>query len=73
MHSFDNAENYKKKKDNWEQLQLFFEKRKIPIVLKNVEALILNEQDTTLEFVRQVYVLLTERQLMPPIKIYETQ
>lgn len=61
MHSFDNAENYKKKKDNWQQLQLFFEKRKIPIVIKNLDALILNEQDTTLEFVRQVYQLLTER------------
>jgi hypothetical protein len=34
--------------------------------------LILNQQDTTLEFVKQVYSLLTERQLMPPIKIYET-
>ena len=24
MHSFDNAESYQKKKDNWQQLQLFF-------------------------------------------------
>jgi hypothetical protein len=24
MHSFDNAESYAKKKDNWQQLQLFF-------------------------------------------------
>jgi len=52
MHSFDNAENFSKKKDNWKQLQLFFEKRKIPIVLKNIDSLILNENDTTLEFVR---------------------
>lgn len=73
MHSFDNAENYKKKKDNWQQLQVFFEKRKIPIVINNIDALILNENDTTLEFVKQIYTLLTERQLMPPIKIYETQ
>ena len=61
MHSFDNAENYKKKKDNWQQLQVFFEKRKIPIVINNIDALILNENDTTLEFVKQVYTLLTER------------
>ena len=73
MHSFDNAENYKKKKDNWQQLQIFFEKRKIPIVIKNIDSLILNEMDVTLEFVKQVYTMLTERQLLPPIKVYETQ
>ncbi len=73
MHSFDNAENYKKKKDNWQQLQIFFEKRKIPIVIKNVDSLIMNDSEVTLEFVKQVYTLLTERQLLPPIKIYETQ
>jgi hypothetical protein len=61
MHSFDNAENFKKKKDNWQQLQVFFEKRKIPIVIKNLDSLILNENDVTLEFVKQVYTLLTER------------
>ena len=52
MHSFDNAENFKKKKDNWQQLQVFFEKRKIPIVIKNMDSLILNENDVTLEFVK---------------------
>lgn len=61
MHSFENAENYKKKKDNWNQLQVFFSKRKIPIVINNIDTLILNENDTTLEFVKQVYTLLTER------------
>lgn len=71
MHGFSNTENYGKKRDNWQQLQLFFYRRKIPIVLSSVDALILNEQDTTLEFVKQIYTLLTERQLMPPVKIYE--
>ena len=71
MHSFSNTENYGQKKDNWQQLQLFFYRRKIPIVLNSIDALILNEQDTTLEFVRQIYTLLTERQLPPPIKLYE--
>jgi len=61
MHSFENAENLLKKKDNWKQLQVFFDRRKIPIVIKNVESLILNENDVTLEFVRQIYTLLTER------------
>jgi hypothetical protein len=61
MHSFENAENYQKKKDNWNQLQVFFQRRKIPIVLKNMDSLILNENDVTLEFVRQIYTLLTER------------
>lgn len=53
-------------------MQLFFSKRKIPIQINNIDALILNQQDTTLEFIKQVYTLLTERQLMPPMKIYET-
>ena len=61
MHSFENAENYNKKKDNWNQLQVLFERRKIPIILKNMDSLILNENDVTLEFVRQIYSLLTER------------
>ena len=52
MHSFENAENYKKKKDNWKTLTVFFERRKIPIVIKNADSLILNENDVTLEFVR---------------------
>ena len=43
LHSYDNAENYAKKKDNWEQLQLFFSKRKIPIQINNIDALILNQ------------------------------
>lgn len=51
---------------------MFFDRRKIPIVIKNIDTLILNENDSTLEFVRQIYTLLTERQLMPPIKVYET-
>ena len=42
-------------------------------MLTSVDALILNEQDTTLEFVKQVYTLLTERQLMPPVKLYENR
>ena len=71
MHSFSNTENYARKRDNWNQLHIFFYRRKIPIVISSMDALILNEQDTTLEFVRQVYTLLTERQLMPPIKLYE--
>jgi hypothetical protein len=33
----------------------------------------MNDSEVTLEFVKQVYTLLTERQLLPPIKIYETQ
>ena len=40
---------------------MFFEKRKIPIVIKNIDALIMNENDVSLEFVKQVYTLLTER------------
>lgn len=52
MHTFSNTENYAKKKDNWKQLQLFFNRRKVPITLSAIDALILNEQDTTLEFVK---------------------
>ena len=42
-------------------------------MLNKIDSLIQNELDTTLDFVKQVYTLLTERQLLPPIKIYETQ
>jgi len=52
MHTFLNTENYAKKRDNWQQLQLFFNRRKIPIQIHSIDALILNEQDTTLEFVK---------------------
>jgi hypothetical protein len=45
----------------------------VPIQLNSVDALILNEQDTTLEFVKQIYTLLTEKQLLPPVKLYENQ
>lgn len=73
MHSFEYQENYKQKKNNWEQLKLFFKKRGLPIIIKNTDALILNENDSTIEFVKQVYTLLTERVLLPPIKIYDNQ
>jgi hypothetical protein len=73
MHTFSNTENYGRKRDNWSQLQLFFNRRKIPITLNSIDALILNEQDTTLEFVKQIYSMLTEKQLLPPIKLYENQ
>jgi hypothetical protein len=73
MHTFSNTENYGRKRDNWSQLQLFFNRRKVPIHLNSIDALILNEQDTTLEFVKQIYTLLTEKQLLPPVKLYENQ
>lgn len=73
MHTFSNTENYGRKRDNWNQLQLFFNRRKVPITLNSIDALILNEQDTTLEFIKQIYTLLTEKQLLPPVKLYESQ
>ena len=42
-------------------------------MIKNVDSLICNENDSTIEFVKQVYTLLTERVLLPPIKIYENE
>lgn len=72
MHSFEYQDNYKQKKDNWETLKLFFKKRGLPIIIKNVDSLIVNENDSTIEFIKQVYTLLTEWVLMPPIKIYDT-
>ena len=41
-------------------------------MIKNTDSLIVNENDSTIEFVKQVYTLLTERVLMPPIKVYDT-
>lgn len=50
----------------------FFKRRGLPIIIKDVDSLILNENNSTIEFVKQVYTLLTERALMPPIKVYDT-
>lgn len=38
-----------------------------------MDSLINNENNSTIEFVKQVYTLLTERTLMPPIKVYDTE
>ena len=72
MHSFDDGESMHKKRDNWKQLMDFFKRRGLPIIIKDVDSLILNENNSTIEFVKQVYTLLTERALMPPIKVYDT-
>lgn len=73
MHSFDYGENMNKKRDNWKQLMEFFKRRGLPIIIKDVDSLILNENNSTIEFLKQVYTLLTERALMPPIKVYDTE
>lgn len=73
MHSFDYGENHLKKRDNWKQLMDFFKRRGLPIIIQNVDSLINNTNNSTIEFVKQVYTLLTERALMPPIKVYDTE
>ena len=73
MHSFDYGENIHKKRDNWILLTQFFKRRGLPIIIKDMDSLILNENNSTIEFVKQVYTLLTERALMPPIKVYDTE
>ncbi|CAI2385623.1 unnamed protein product [Moneuplotes crassus] len=72
MFSFDYGEGLKSKRDNWQQLMVFFKRRGLPIVIKDIDSLINNENNSTIEFVKQVYTLLTERALMPPIKVYDT-
>jgi len=73
MHSFDYGDNIHKKRDNWKLLMQFFKRRGLPIIIKDVDSLINNENNSTIEFVKQVYTLLTERALMPPIKVYDTE
>ena len=73
MHSFDYGDKIDKKRDNWKLLIEFFKRRGLPIVIKDIDSLILNENNSTIEFVKQVYTLLTERALMPPIKVYDTE
>ncbi|CAI2385624.1 unnamed protein product [Moneuplotes crassus] len=72
MFSFDYGEGMKSKRDNWNQLIEFFKRRGLPIVIKDIDSLINNDNNSTIEFVKQVYTLLTERALMPPIKVYDT-
>lgn len=73
MHSFDFGENIDKKRDNWRLLMTFFKRRGLPIIIKDMDSLIKNENNSTIEFVKQVYTLLTERVLMPPIKVYDNE
>ena len=73
MHTFEYHESMKNKRNNWGQLIVFFKRRDLPILIKNVDSLVTNEGNATIEFVKQVYTLLTERVLMPPIKVYETE
>ena len=73
MHSFDYGDKLNKKRDNWKLLMEFFKRRGLPIVIKDPDSLINNDNNSTIEFVKQVYTLLTERALMPPIKVYDTE
>lgn len=61
MHSFDNTQNSKQKRINWQFLNNFFAKRNLPIQIKDFDALINNEGNATLEFVKRIYEYLTER------------
>ena len=55
MHSFDNTQNSKQKRINWQFLNNFFAKRNLPIQIKDFDALINNEGNATLEFVKRIY------------------
>jgi hypothetical protein len=61
MHTFEYGASGKYKKDNWNQIRTFFKKKGIQIDVSNIDALMQNTDNITLEVVKSVFTHLTER------------
>ena len=61
MHSFDNSQNYKRKKNNWFLIQEFFTKNEIDFGKINFEKLMNNEFEEVQKFFTRLYEILTQK------------
>eukprot|EP00163_Fabomonas_tropica_P023458 TRINITY_DN40787_c0_g1_i1.p1 TRINITY_DN40787_c0_g1~~TRINITY_DN40787_c0_g1_i1.p1 ORF type:complete len:808 (-),score=180.18 TRINITY_DN40787_c0_g1_i1:98-2521(-) len=69
MHSFDTGIQTKRKIDNWEQLDKFFRKRRIPITREQAEAIIACKPDVACELVEDMYRFLTQKNVQSSRKV----
>lgn len=70
MHSYDNGQASKSKKDNWNQLIKVFRKIGLPDLISEQEAhhILCCEDGTAMKFVCKMYELLTQRQIQAQVK-----
>ena len=60
MHSFDNSQNFSRKKNNWELLDLFFQKNEIPLVKNDWKDVLLdNDSEALVAILIKIYQFLT--------------
>ena len=72
MHSFDNGNSTRVKRDNWAQLLKFFRKRDVmpggqEVSDRTVEAIIHCRTGAVIEFLNQVYEFLSGRKYVAPV------
>eukprot|EP00607_Mallomonas_marina_P010098 CAMPEP_0182419154 /NCGR_PEP_ID=MMETSP1167-20130531/3552_1 /TAXON_ID=2988 /ORGANISM="Mallomonas Sp, Strain CCMP3275" /LENGTH=775 /DNA_ID=CAMNT_0024593809 /DNA_START=304 /DNA_END=2628 /DNA_ORIENTATION=- len=70
MHSFDNGNALKAKRDNWNQLMKIFRKIGLPNIISEPEAdfILRCEDDYAMRFVTKIYEVLTQRKVQMAVK-----
>ena len=70
MHSYDNGQAMKNKKDNWNQLIKVFHRIGLPHLISETEAhyILCCEEGAAVRFVSKIYEVLTERQVQTAAK-----
>eukprot|EP01063_Lacrimia_lanifica_P037925 TRINITY_DN7942_c0_g3_i1.p1 TRINITY_DN7942_c0_g3~~TRINITY_DN7942_c0_g3_i1.p1 ORF type:complete len:749 (+),score=293.44 TRINITY_DN7942_c0_g3_i1:92-2338(+) len=71
MHSIDNGTAVRIKKDNWETINKILVAKNVAIPREMVDGVILAKDNAAVEFVCELYTLLTARklQILPPIEV----
>lgn len=75
LHSYDNGQSSKGKKDNWNQLIKFFRKIGLPDLISELEAnhMICCEDGTAVKFICRIYEALTQRKIEIQLKKSSTE
>jgi hypothetical protein len=75
LHSYDNGQSSKGKKDNWNQLIKFFRKIGLPDLISELEAnhMICCEDGTAVKFISRIYEVLTQRKIEVQVKKSSTE